>query len=120
MAGLYFFTSPSYLHSMHTAIRSIIPAGSTGIIVEAECHLSNGLPGIVIVGLGNKAVDEARERVRSAFASNNIPMPRKRITINLAPADVPKDSTSLDVCIAVAILNAAGGIKSFTDPSAAF
>jgi magnesium chelatase family protein len=105
---------------MHVPIRSILPAGSSGIIIETECHFSNGLPGIVIVGLGNKAVDEARERVRSAFASSSIPMPRKRITINLAPADVPKDSTSLDVCIAVAILNAAGSLQSFIDTSTAF
>ncbi|HEV7453622.1 MAG TPA: YifB family Mg chelatase-like AAA ATPase [Candidatus Saccharimonadales bacterium] len=105
---------------MHAPIRSVLPAGSSGIIVDAECHLSNGLPGTVIVGLGNKAVDEARERVRSAFASSGIPMPRKRITINLAPADVPKDSTSLDLCIAVAILNAAGSMRVFADTNAAF
>ncbi len=85
--------------------------GSGGIIIDTECQLSNGLPGITIVGLGNKAIDESRERVRSAFASSQIPMPRKRVTINLAPADVPKESTSLDLSIALAILQADGQIR---------
>lgn len=76
--------------------------------MDVECHLSNGLPGIVIVGLGNKAVDEAKERIRSAYASRSIPLPRKRITINLAPADIPKESTSLDLAIAAAIMQAGG------------
>lgn len=78
----------------------------SGVIIEIECQLSNGLPSIVIVGLGNKAVDEAKERIRSAFASSDLHLPRKRITINLAPADLPKESTSLDLAIAAAILQA--------------
>ena len=85
--------------------------GSGGVIVNAECHISNGLPVIVIVGLGNKAVDEAKERIRSAFASASLQLPRKRITINLAPADLPKDSTSFDLAIAAAILQGAGPVK---------
>jgi len=89
-------------------------------MVDVECHISNGLPSIVLVGLGNKAVDEARERIRSAFASSKIQMPRKRITINLAPADIPKDSTSLDLAIAVAILQAASSIPAMPEPASAF
>lgn len=87
-------------------IQSILATGSAGTIVEIECQLSNGLPSIVIVGLGNKAIDEAKDRIRSAFASTGLTMPRKRITINLAPADIPKDSTSLDLAIAAAIMAA--------------
>jgi len=87
-------------------IQSILNIGSSGVRIEIECQLSNGLPLIIIVGLGNKAIDEAKERIRSAFSSNNLPLPRKRITINLAPADLPKDSTSLDLAIAAAILSA--------------
>lgn len=75
-------------------------------MVDIECQLSNGLPSIVIVGLGNRAVSEAKERIRSAFASTKLSLPRKRITINLAPADIPKDSTSLDLAIAAAVLQA--------------
>jgi magnesium chelatase family protein len=92
-------------------IQTVLNIGSGGIVIDAECQLSNGLPGITIVGLGNKAIDESRERVRSAFASSQIAMPRKRITINLAPADVPKESTSMDLAIALAILQADGQIK---------
>lgn len=97
---------------MPTNIKSVLNLGSSGVIIEAECHLSNSLPGITIVGLGNKAVDEAKERIKSAFASCNIAMPRKRITINLAPADLPKESTSMDLAIALAILQAAGQIST--------
>ncbi len=85
-------------------MKSILNVGTEGVIIEAECQLSNGLPSIVIVGLGSKAVDESKERIRAAFSSLGIPLPRKRITINLAPADIPKESTSLDLAIAAAIL----------------
>ncbi|HSX16607.1 MAG TPA: YifB family Mg chelatase-like AAA ATPase [Patescibacteria group bacterium] len=105
---------------MRGSIHSILHVGSGGVIVDAECHLSNGLPSIVIVGLGNKAVDEARERVRSAFASSGIAMPRKRIIINLAPADIPKESTSLDLCIAMAILNADSQLPALQNAACAF
>lgn len=93
---------------MPAVVQTIIATGSGGLVVDTECHLSNGLPGIIIVGLGDKAVDEAKERIRSAFASHHIPLPRKRITINLAPADIPKGSTSLDLSIAASILQASG------------
>jgi magnesium chelatase family protein len=89
-------------------IQSIVTVGSTGFIVEIECQLSNSLPSIVIVGLGNKAVDEAKERIRSAFSSSELNLPRKRIIINLAPADLPKESTSLDLAIVAAILEIGG------------
>lgn len=96
---------------MPKPIQTVLNIGSSGIIIDTECQLSNGLPGITIVGLGSKAVDESRERVRSALASSQIPMPRKRITINLAPADIPKESTSLDLPIALSILYADNQIK---------
>lgn len=93
---------------MEHSIRSIWVAGMDGVVVDIECRLTNGLPTIVIVGLGNKTIEESKERVRSAFASSGIPLPRKRITINLAPADIPKDSTSFDLAIAAAIIVANG------------
>lgn len=74
---------------------------------------------MVIVGLGNKAVDESKERIRSAFSSNGLAMPAKRITINLAPADIPKESTSLDLAIAVAILRASGQVSCALDRTCA-
>jgi magnesium chelatase family protein len=94
--------------STRAKIQSIIVSGSTGTIIDVECHLSNNLPTIVIVGFANRAVEEARERVRGAFASSKLELPRRRITINLAPADIPKDGTSFDLSIAAAILVASG------------
>lgn len=89
---------------MSARIRSILDTGNVGIVVDIECHISNGLPAVVIVGFANKAVEEAKERVRSAFGSSDLELPKKRVTINLAPADIPKDSTSFDLPIAVSIL----------------
>jgi magnesium chelatase family protein len=94
--------------AMSTTIKSIISRGATGLTVDIECHLSNSLPGIVIVGAGSRSVDEAKERLRGAFSSSGLHMPRKRIIINLAPADIPKESSSLDLPMALAILKAAG------------
>jgi magnesium chelatase family protein len=94
-----------------TKIQSIISAGSSGLVIDIECHLSNNLPNIVIVGFANKAVDEARERLRGAFASSQIFLPRKRIMINLAPADIPKNDSGFDLAIAAAILLADGQVS---------
>ncbi|HEY1835202.1 MAG TPA: magnesium chelatase domain-containing protein [Candidatus Saccharimonadales bacterium] len=68
-------------------------------------------PTIVIVGFANKTVDESKERIRAEFANSQVQLPRKRISISLAPADIPKDSSSLDVAIATAILAASEQIK---------
>ncbi|MFA5004211.1 MAG: YifB family Mg chelatase-like AAA ATPase [Candidatus Saccharimonadales bacterium] len=91
---------------MRRAVKSLVESGQRGLIVDVECSLSNGLPNIIIVGYANKAVDEARERIRSAFTGSKLNLPRKRITINLAPADIPKDSSGFDLAIAAAILQA--------------
>lgn len=96
---------------MAAKIQGIIATGTQGTIVDIECHLSNNLPNIVIVGFANRAVDEARERIRGAFATSRILLPRKRITINLAPADVPKADSSFDLAMAVAILAADGQVN---------
>jgi magnesium chelatase family protein len=89
---------------MKNFVRSILNNGSDCWVIDTECVITQGLPGIIIVGLGNKAIDEAKERIRSAFHSSKIPFPKKRITINLAPADIPKNSTSFDVAIAASII----------------
>ncbi len=91
-------------------------SGNNGIVIDIECHVSNGLPAVVLVGMANKAVDESKERVRSAFTNSNLEMPKKRITINLAPADVPKEATSLDLPMAVAILLASNQIHKPEQP----
>ncbi|HZL08142.1 MAG TPA: YifB family Mg chelatase-like AAA ATPase [Candidatus Dormibacteraeota bacterium] len=97
---------------MGATVQSIIADGSGGTIVDIECHLSNNLPNIVIVGFANKAVDESRERIRGAFATSHIMLPRKRITVNLAPADIPKADSGFDLAIAVVILLAGGEVMS--------
>nr|WP_321250313.1 YifB family Mg chelatase-like AAA ATPase [uncultured Ruegeria sp.] len=74
--------------------------------VEVQCAVSPGLPAFSIVGLPDKAVSEARDRVRSAFSSMAIALPSKRITINLSPADLPKEGSHFDLPIAVALLSA--------------
>ncbi len=76
--------------------------------ISIECDITNGLPGFMIVGLADKAVGEARERVRSAIRNSGLAFPAKRVTLNLAPADLPKDGTSYDLGIAVSILIATG------------
>lgn len=96
---------------MKQVVQSILDTGSEGTIIDVECQTSNGLPGITIIGYANKSIDEAKERVRSAFSSSKLDLPRKRITINLAPGDIPKDGTSFDLAIATAILLAAERIS---------
>jgi len=77
--------------------------------VLVEVHLANGLPSLSLVGLADTEVKEARERVRSAIANSGLDFPaNKRITVNLAPADLPKDSGRFDLPIALGILAAAG------------
>jgi magnesium chelatase family protein len=93
---------------MSARTQSTVDIGFGGMPVDIECHISSGLPAIIIVGFANKAVDEAKERLRGAFTNSRLELPKKRITINLAPADIPKDSTSFDLAIAVAILAASG------------
>jgi magnesium chelatase family protein len=101
-------------------VRSVSESGMKGMVVDIECHISNGLPAIVIVGYGNKAVDEAKERVRSAFTNSKLSLPRKRITLNLAPADVPKEGTSFDLAMAIAIMAGSNQFKSRPGNTEAF
>jgi magnesium chelatase family protein len=90
---------------MKTSITSIADyAGTSGAKINVECHITNGLPSIIIIGYASKAVDEAKERLRASFTNSSMQLPKKRITLNLSPADIPKDSTSLDLAMAVAIL----------------
>lgn len=92
-------------------ILSVAPIGFEGFIVEVESDSAKGLPSLQIVGLGNKAIDEARERVRSAINNSLLEYPARRITINLAPAELPKDGTHFDLPIALAILTSSGQLR---------
>ncbi len=75
-------------------------------MVEVQCAVSPGLPAFAIVGLPDKAVSEARDRVRAALSAMAIALPSKRITINLSPADLPKEGSHFDLPIAMALLAA--------------
>jgi magnesium chelatase family protein len=82
--------------------------GYDGKVVDIECHITKGLPSFQIVGLADKAINEARERVRAAITNSSFQFPAKHITINMAPADLAKDGTHFDLPIAIAILAASG------------
>jgi magnesium chelatase family protein len=105
---------------MAAKVRSVIGFGAQGLLVDIECSFSNSLPGIVIVGSAAKAVDEAKERLRAAFASSQTQLPRKRITLNLAPADIPKADSGLDLAMATAILLGTSQIRLPNSGQAAF
>jgi magnesium chelatase family protein len=86
--------------------------GLDGILIEVEVDVaSKGFPGFTIVGLPDKAVGEAKERVRAAINNASFQIPDTRITVNLAPADIPKVGSAFDLPIAVGILTASGMIK---------
>src|SRR2546428_2717322 len=79
--------------------------------VEVEAHVQNGLPGFTIVGLADRACQEARERVRSGIAAAELEWPLRRITVNLAPAELKKEGSGFDLPIALAILAASRQIQ---------
>lgn len=86
--------------------------GLSAPVVTVEVHLANGLPSFTLVGLADVEVREAKERVRSAIANSGLEFPHnKRITVNLAPADLPKDSGRFDLPIALGILAASGQLE---------
>jgi magnesium chelatase family protein len=85
--------------------------GYDGALVEVETDMKQGLPGLQIVGMGNKAVDEARERVRSAIRHSLLDYPARKLTINLAPAELPKHGAHFDLPIGLSILVAAGSLR---------
>lgn len=82
--------------------------GVEAVPVRVEAHARSGLPGVTIVGLPGAAVREARERIRSAAASSDMPLPTRRITVNLSPGDIPKDGPGFDLPVALATLAACG------------
>lgn len=92
-------------------VRSRTLLGLQAHAVTVEVHLANGLPSLSLVGLAETEVKESRERVRAAIANSGLEFPgNKRITVNLAPADLPKDSGRFDLPIALGILAASGQI----------
>lgn len=97
---------------MVARISTVAFKGIDVLPITAEVHIANGLPAFTIVGLPDKAVGESRERVRAAMSSIGLALPSKRITVNLAPADVIKEGSHFDLPIAVGLLCAMGVISA--------
>ena len=97
---------------MLACARTVAFDGLDARLVEAQCVLTPGLPSFNVVGLPDKAVSEARERVRAALSSLSIALPPRRITVNLSPADLPKEGSHFDLPIALSLLAALGVIPA--------
>lgn len=106
--GLIFKTGRGIEVSMIAKIHSAIPYGFDGKLVEVEGDMNRGLPAFNIVGMANKTINEAKERVRSALVNSDFVFPDKKVTISLAPADLAKDGSYLDLPIALSVLVLSG------------
>lgn len=101
---------------MLVKIRSIANIGLETVLIDVEVDVASaGFPGFTIVGLASKAVEEARERVKTAIVNSGLPFPPKKITVNLAPADLPKDGAAYDLPIALGVLLASGQLTLSQD-----
>jgi len=80
-------------------------------LVSVETHVANGLPAFALVGLSEAAVRESRERVRAALLTSGYEMPPRRVTVNLAPADLPKEGGRFDPAMALGLLAATGQLS---------
>ena len=96
---------------MFACTNSAATYGIDGVIIDIECHIEGQLPSFTIVGLPDNAVKESRERVMSAIKNSGYPLPPKKITVNLAPANLKKEGSSFDLPIALGILEALGQIQ---------
>jgi magnesium chelatase family protein len=99
---------------------SIALVGVEGHPVRVEADIQNGLPGLLLVGLPDTALREARDRIRAAVVNSGEPWPQRRITVGLSPASLPKRGSGFDIGIAVAILSAAGGVPALAIDGVAF
>lgn len=105
---------------MVARVHTVAPIGFEGSMVEVESDAKKGLPAIQIVGMGTKSVDEAKERVRSAVTNSLLEFPARKITINLAPAELVKDGAHFDLPIAIAILISSGQLRQTEAANAVF
>lgn len=105
---------------MYSKIKTCILQGLNGYIIEVETDLSRGLPMFAIVGLPDTSIKESKERVRTAIKNSGFEFPLSRITVNLAPANLKKEGSQLDLAIAVGILHAMGIIDEFDFENTAF
>ncbi len=97
---------------MVTIVQTVAFLGIEAVPVNVQVQIAPGLPAFKIVGLPDKAVNESGERVRAALVASGLSLPPKRITINLAPADLPKEGSHYDLPIALALMGAIGAVPS--------
>ncbi len=97
---------------MHSAVLSSAVVGVDGLMVEVEVDIAAGLPATTVVGLGDSAVKESRDRVRAALKNSGYECPPRRITVNLAPANLKKEGSAFDLPIAIGICAATGQLSS--------
>jgi magnesium chelatase family protein len=95
---------------MVTRIHTVAFQGIEAVLVDVQVQIAPGMPAILIVGLPDKAVKEAGERVRAALVASGLSLPPRRITINLAPADLPKEGSHYDLPIALGLMGAIGAV----------
>ncbi|MBA3678990.1 ATP-binding protein, partial [Candidatus Saccharibacteria bacterium] len=105
---------------MLAKVHAISHLGLESQLVEVEADMHNGLPAFIIVGMANKAVDEAKERVRAALKNSKLHLPPRRITLNLAPADLPKNGSGFDLAMAASLLVASGQVEAIGKECAFF
>ncbi|NLZ25932.1 MAG: magnesium chelatase, partial [Clostridiales bacterium] len=98
---------------MLAKVKSYALDGLIGYPVDVEMDISNGLPAFEMVGLASTATKESKERIRSAIKNSGFQYPQKRITVNLAPADMKKEGPTFDLAIAVALLSASEQVTGF-------
>ena len=89
---------------MTKSIKSIVGSFGDYVLVDVETHSTKGLPAIIIIGDASRVVDEAKDRLRASFSNSDLVLPKNRITINIAPADIRKDDSGLDLAMACSIL----------------
>lgn len=97
---------------MIATVSTVAYLGLEARTVEVQCQMVAGLPNLIVVGLADKAVSESKERVRNAIAAIGLALPPKRITVNLSPADLPKEGSHYDLPIALAVLGAMGMVDA--------
>ena len=94
-----------------STVFSRAPAGLEAPVVRVEVHLGAGLPAFNLVGLPEAVVRESKERVRAALLTAGYEFPKRRITVNLSPADLPKEGSHYDLPIALGLMAAIGAIR---------
>lgn len=102
---------------MVSKVLSATVVGLDGVLIEVETDILSGLPAFKIVGLPDKAVEESKERVCSAIKNSGAEFPTKKVTVNLAPGDLPKEGPAFDLPIAVSILISSGQLEFDTSSS---